>query len=158
VIDRKEYQTFRKAIDSLPDLMSHSKLCIVPPGDAPSSKRFYDAISFFCIPYLLADYFFLPYEGVYVDYEKCIRQLWSRKVEMLSSAINGLRDKEIDGMRECLKEARQRFTWDYEKKPRTGEGLWAMSWALYDKVRMLKPYMNNEMTGFDDDDEISFHV
>jgi hypothetical protein len=158
VIDRKEYKTFRKAIDSLEKRMSDSKLCIVPPGDAPSSKRFYDAISFLCVPYLLADYWFLPYEDVYVDYEKCIRQLSSRKVEKLSAEINGLTEEELDRMKECLTEVRQRFTWDYKKKPRTGEGLWALSWALYDKMRMLKPYRNNEMTGFDDDEDISIRV
>ena len=88
IINRKEYSTFKKALDSLPLKMKSSQFCIVPPGDAPSSKRFYDAISHFCVPFLLADYFILPYEDVAVDYYNCIIQLPSKNVSSLSKILN----------------------------------------------------------------------
>jgi hypothetical protein len=157
-IDRKEYETFKAALISLPEHMSSSKLCIVPPGDAPSSKRFYDAISHLCVPYLLADYFLLPYEDVYVDYEKCMKQLSSRKVDTLAVGINGLSNEHIVEMREELKVAKERFTWDYEEKPKAGQGLWTLSWALYDRWRMLAPYLGGEMAGSGDDRDVSLTV
>jgi hypothetical protein len=158
LIDRQEYATFRAAIDALPERMGRARLCICPPGDAPSSKRFYDAISYFCIPYILTDYWFLPYEDVLIDYEKSLKQLWSRKVHELGRALNAMSIPEVNRMRDELKVVRRRFTWDYELKPRTGEALWTLSWALYDKIRMLKPYLNNEMTGDDEDPEFQFTV
>jgi hypothetical protein len=157
-IDRQEYKTFKKALTLLPEKMSQSKLCIVPPGDAPSSKRFYDAVSHLCIPYLLADYWLLPYEDIYVDYGKCMRQLWSRKVENLADDINGLDEDKISEMREELKNAKERFTWDYEEKPKTGQGLWTLSWALWDRWRMVAPYLGGEMAGDEQDEEVSISL
>lgn len=152
VINRKEYNTFKRALDSLPLKMTQSKYCIVPPGDAPSSKRFYDAISYSCVPFMLADYFILPYEGVAVDYEKCMKQLPSKEVETLSSTLNrDLKDSIIRNLRNNLKDVKEKFTWNYRQMPKAGQGLWTLTWALYDKIQMLKPYENNEMTGYDDD-------
>lgn len=158
VINRKNYSTFKEAVTTLPTWMSHSDMCVVPPGDAPSSKRFYDAISHYCIPYMLADYFLLPYEDIYVEYEKCMRQLSSRRVDEMSANFNAITKQEIKTMKRNLKEVKRRFTWNYEEKPKTGEALWTLSWALYDKMQMLKPYENNEMTGDDLDPEFSIFV
>jgi hypothetical protein len=157
-INRQEYNTFKSALEYLPEGMGHSQLCIVPPGDAPSSKRFYDAISHLCVPVLLADYWLLPYEGVYVDYEKCMKQLFSRKVEELGERINNLTADAINEMRIELRIVKERFTWNYKEKPKAGQGLWTLSWALYDRWRMLAPYLNNEMTGDGFDDEVSIAV
>jgi hypothetical protein len=158
VIKRKSYSTFKSALQSLPEKMSGSQMCIVPPGDAPSSKRFYDAISYYCIPYLLADNFFLPYEDVLVKYEKCMRQLASRKVGALARELNAIPSTDVKRLRKALKIVRERFTWNYEEKPRAGQGLWALSWALYDRIRMLKPYFHTEMTRDLGDPEFSIAV
>jgi hypothetical protein len=48
--------------------------------------------------------------------------------------------------------------WNYEEKPKSGEALWTLSWALYDKYRMIAPYLNNEMTGDDIDPDFSINV
>ena len=58
--------------------------------------------------------------------------------------------------RSKLEHIKKMFTWDYKERPRDGEALWLLSWALYDKNRMLEPYKNNEMTGFDDDPDFEF--
>jgi hypothetical protein len=158
VIKRRSYSTFKAAVTALPETMARARLCIVPPGDAPSSKRFYDAISHFCVPYLLADYFWLPYEDILVDYEKCVRQLPARRVETLARDVAGISNQEIKKMRKALKAARERFTWNYEEKPKAGQALWALTWALYDRIRMMKPYMNDEMTGDAADPEFSIIV
>jgi hypothetical protein len=158
VINRRSYSTFKAAVTSLPETMGRARLCIVPPGDAPSSKRFYDAISHLCVPYVLADHVWLPYEDILVEYEKCVRQLPARKVETLARDVGGISSKEIKKMRKSLKVARERFTWNYEEKPKAGQALWALTWALYDRVRMMKPYMNNEMTGDAADPEFSIIV
>jgi hypothetical protein len=157
-INRQEYDTFKSALAYLPEGMGHSHLCIVPPGDAPSSKRFYDAISYLCIPYLLADYWLLPYEDVYVDYGKCIKQLFSRQVEELSENINKLTNEVFNEMRGELRIVKERFTWNYKEKPKAGQGLWTLSWALYDRWRMIAPYLNGEMAGDGVDDEVSITV
>jgi hypothetical protein len=110
VIKRRSYSTFKSALTSLPKKISRSQICIVPPGDAPSSKRFYDAISYYCIPYLLADNFFLPYEDVLVEYEKCMRQLASRKVGTLAKELNAIPSTEVKRLRKALKIVKERFT------------------------------------------------
>lgn len=157
LINRKEYSTFKNALDSLPLKMKLSKFCIVPPGDAPSSKRFYDAISHYCVPFLLADYFILPYEDIAVDYNNCILQLPAKNVSFLANVLNKEISKgESDLKKKNLKEVNEKFTWNYRKRPKAGQALWTLSWAIYDKVRMLKPYENNEMTGFDNDPSFVF--
>lgn len=143
-------------LDLLPKMMSQSQFCVVPPGDAPSSKRFFDAISNLCIPLLLSDHFTLPYEDTVAQYEKCVVQIPSDKVEELTSIVKSYSEDDIFNMREELAIIRERFTWDYKKPPKEGQGLWTLSWALYDKHRMLMPYNNNELTGFDDDPPIHF--
>ena len=158
VINRKHLETLTQAVTSLPFSMSHSQLCIVPPGDAPSSKRFYDAISHYCIPFLLADGFILPYEDIYVDYSRILKQLPAADVGNISQKITAVTDSEIRDMRQNLVPVRERFTWDYKQKPKTGEALWTLSWAIYDRIQMLKPYMNNEMTGWDPDPNFTINV
>jgi hypothetical protein len=158
VINRREYSTFKTAITTLSDRMSRSELCIVPPGDAPSSKRFYDAVSHYCIPFLVTDYVFLPYEDVFVDYAKCVRQLPSRRLANLSAVLKQMTKGEKKARREELRIARERFTWDYEEPPKAGQALWTLSWSLYDRVRMMKPYLNNEMTGDNLDPDFSITV
>jgi hypothetical protein len=64
----------------------------------------------------------------------------------------------LQRLRKALKIVKERFTWDYEEKPRVGQGLLALSWALHDRIRMLKLYFNNEMTGDVDDPEFSIAV
>jgi hypothetical protein len=103
VINRQTYSTFKTAVTTLADRLSRSELCIVRPGDAPSSKRFPDAISDYCVPYVVADYFFFPYENVFVDYSKCIKQLSSRRIENLSVETKRVKKEEVRSMREGLK-------------------------------------------------------
>ena len=156
LIDRKKYVTFKNALDHIPQKMESSNLCIVPAGDAPISKRFYDSISHLCIPFLLADYIILPYEDVFVDYEKCVKQLPSKEIRFLSKTIKSISKHEIEKLRNYLFQVKELFTWNYKQKPVAGQALWALSWTLYDKIQMLKPYENNELTGYDSDPPFSF--
>ncbi|OHT01585.1 Exostosin family protein [Tritrichomonas foetus] len=157
-IDRKNYTTFKKALESLPSKMKSSQFCIVPPGDAPSSKRFYDAISYSCVPFMLADYFILPYEDIAVDYEKCMKQLPAKDVWKLANILNSFTQKETSELRRNLAAVKEKFTWNYRKKPIAGQALWTLAWSLYDKIQMLKPYENNEMTGYDNDPPFDIFV
>ena len=59
-------------------------------------------------------------------------------------------------MKKNLKSINEKFKWNYRKMPKAGQALWTLSWSIYDKVRMLKPYENNEMTGYDDDPPFNF--
>ena len=158
-IVRNNYTSFRFAIDNLYTFMTSSNLCIVPPGDAPSSKRFYDAINALCIPYLISDYFYLPFEGSAFDYNEFIFQHSSKKIYLLADYLNDLivnKKKLIQKKREKLKLMKERFTWNYKEPPKKGQALWMMAWSLYDKHRMIKPYLNNEMTGYENDYDFEF--
>jgi hypothetical protein len=158
VINRRMYSTFKAALETLPEKMSHSELCVIPPGDAPSSKRFYDAISYCCIPFSVSDYFVLPYEDVYIDYQTVMKQLPAANVDELAGNLGNFSRREGREMRKALEKVRERFTWDYREKPRTGQALWSLSWALYDRFRMIQPYLHNEMTGYDLDPNFSIEV
>jgi hypothetical protein len=150
-IKRNSYKSFLKALNALPRKMSKSQLCIVPPGDAPSSKRLYDAISHLCVPLLISDKFTLPFDGTDIDYESVFTQIPSNNVSQLPEFVANLSKSAIEEMRKKLVRVKEMFTWDYKNPPKAGQALWSLSWALYDKVMMLKPYKNNEMTGYEDD-------
>ena len=156
-IKRRSPKTFTHALRVLPEKMSSSELCVVPPGDAPTSKRLFDAISHLCIPLLIADKITLPYDGLSIDYEKVFIQVPSKNVTQLPSIISNITKEELQQKRNLLKRVKQMFTWDYKKAPKAGESLWSLSWSLYDRMMMLKPYRNNEMTGYDDDPEVDFN-
>jgi hypothetical protein len=100
----------------------------------------------------------LPYEGVYIDYDASIRQLPAEEVGKLADDILKMSAAEKDAKRKALEGARERFTWGYKEKPKAGQALWTLSWALYDRLHMIEPYLNNEMTGYAPDPECSILV
>jgi hypothetical protein len=151
IIIRGDLEQFQQMIDNLAENMANSTFCVVPPGDAPSSKRLYDAISALCIPIIFANRFTLPYDGLFVDYEKISLQIPSKEVETLPEVIASINDDEIKQMQTELIQIRKKFTYDYRNPPHDGEGVWTMCWNIYFRHKMLKPYLNNEMTGFDSD-------
>ena len=156
VIDRHSITDFRSIILQVPNIMGQSDYCIVPPGDAPSSKRFYDAIAALCIPILISDYFMLAFENIPVDYEQALIQIPERGVEDLPQILRMQTPALTEKRREYLKDVKRMMTWGYKDPPKPGEALWMLTWAIYDRHRMIEPYLNNELTGFDDDPPIPF--
>jgi hypothetical protein len=78
----------------------------------PRNISVFVAISHFCVPDVLADYFWLPHEDMFVDNEK-VRQLPARKGGTLAREIS---NREIKKMKKALKIVRERFTWNDEDK------------------------------------------
>ena len=156
-IKRNSPKTFTHALKILPEKMSSSELCVIPPGDAPSSKRLYDAISHLCVPLLVSDKITLPYDGVDIDYNDVFLQIPSKNISTLPSFVSNLTKTELGRIRKTLKRVKEMFTWDYKNPPKPGQALWSLSWALYDRIMMLKPYRNNEMTGYDDDPDVDYN-
>jgi len=150
-INRMSLQSFQEALDSLPENMRASDFCIIPPGDAPSSKRIYDAISHLCIPIIVSDHITLPFDGSFIDYSKILIQVPSKNLSSLSSIIKNKKLSEISYLRRNLRRAKKMFTWDYKSPPKVGESLSSIAWSLYYKYKMIEPYLNNEMTGNDND-------
>jgi hypothetical protein len=66
------------------------------------------AISHFCVPDVLADYFWLPHEDIFVVTRR-VRQLPARRVDTLAHEISNREIKKMTIVRE-------RFTWNYENK------------------------------------------
>ena len=69
-----------------------------------------------------------------------------------SDMISDAEKLEIIRKRENLKIMKERFTWNYKKPPKKGQALQTLSQALFDKFQMIKPYLNNEMTGYENDE------
>lgn len=158
-IVRNNYNSFRAAMGSLSDYMTKSKYCVVPPGDAPSSKRFFDSVQHLCIPLLISDYYVLPFEDVPIDYAGSIIHFPSRQIENnLSTLLKSITPEEYNKQKNALKTTKERFTWDYKLPPKVGQGLWTFSWALYDRHSMMKPYLNNELTNDEGDPDYIFPI
>lgn len=157
-ISRTSPKSLRSAIAKLEKKMGSSNFCIVPPGDAQTSKRLFDAISHLCVPIIVADKITLPYDGTLVDYSEISIQVPSDQIEKLPEIIENFDDNKLKEMREKLLRVREIFTWDYKKPAKPGQSFWNFACNLYYKSEMMKPYRNSEMTGYDNDEFDTFFV
>ncbi|EAY16627.1 Exostosin family protein [Trichomonas vaginalis G3] len=150
-ISRTSPKSVRDILAVLPTKMGSSDFCIIPPGDAPTSKRLYDAISHLCIPIIVADYMTLPFDGTSINYTECVIQIPSKDIEKIPDLVNNFDKNKIKEMRKKLEIVREMFIWDYKNPPNAGQAFWNFAWNLYYKSEMMKPYRNSEMTGYDND-------
>ena len=140
-ISRKGEKNMSKVLHQIAKNMIKSEFCLIPFGDAPSSKRFYDAINYLCIPVIVSDYVFYPYEGLDIDYEKFVIQIPQNEMNFskINSIIKEYGPEKRSKMREEMIKVRDKLIYSL-KRPKVGDAYWRYIWALYDRYHMLSPY------------------
>lgn len=116
-------------LKKLPKMMSQSKYCLVPKGDTPSSKRFYDAIIYGCIPVVISDHFQPAFDKTLIDWSKCTVRIPQRKILNIEKTLRRISDKKYKEMFYYLLDIRNLIRFDVEPNHDTGIG--SMMWELY---------------------------
>lgn len=131
---------FSDFLQCLPYYYKHSNFCISTIGDTPTSKRFYDATYFGCIPLIISDDITLPFSGTYLDFTKFSIKIPQNSINNLSKIIENISEQTIISKRNELKKAAKSFRFRIGEPPRIGEGFWAICWMLYTHYLYLLPF------------------
>jgi len=89
--------------------LRHSKFCLAPRGDTPSSRRLYDSVVAGCIPVLIADDMKLPYQSV-LDWDSFMVRVSEadalRDPAAIADRLEALPDETVSRMQAALGDAR----------------------------------------------------
>jgi hypothetical protein len=118
--------------------MRQSKYCVVPRGDTASSKRFYDAMRYGCLPVVLSDNFRFAYENIVIDDSEFVVRIPQRDVDALPHVVKSISEEHYRAMREKMFVAAEKIALHHGQAPRIGDGFWSLSWVLYAKYLFLE--------------------
>lgn len=96
-------------------LLQTTKFCFMARGDSTSSSRLFDVINSACVPVIVSDWIFLPFQNL-IDYSKFV--IFARESDVISSPqsfIKQLRDvpdENIRLMRKYMKQAKFLVNYD----------------------------------------------
>lgn len=116
-------------LHEIPYAMAKSKYCVVPRGDSPSSKRFYDAVVYGCIPIIIADNFSLSFDKTQVNWDNCVLRIKESEVDTLPYVVGNITESEYQFMYNALMEAKEFVRFDNGVTPYNGVG--SILWELY---------------------------
>ena len=136
VINRSNDTNSSISVEQTPFYMSQSKYCIIPHGDSPSSKRFYDAVIYGCIPVIIADGFVLPFDKTIIDWDQCIIRIPQKDVETLPSVIGNITEAQYQKMYNYLLSNRNFIRFDNGVQSDNGVG--TILWELYYKYQEMQ--------------------
>ena len=129
IMRRSNVNKTKQQLHSVPYVMSKSKFCIVPRGDTPSSKRFYDAVVYGCVPVIISDGYELPFDKTQVNWDDCVIRIPEKDVDTLPEVIGNITDDQYKYMYNALLEAKEYIRFDNGVKPTNGVG--SILWELY---------------------------
>lgn len=98
------------------DKLSTSRFCLILPGDTSSSKRFFSAVSFGCIPVIISDHLRLPFSNI-IDYDTFTIRFSESVVYDISELINHIKSispKQYSLMRCAASEAKKYLIYNYK--------------------------------------------
>ena len=104
---KREQKSDKDKLYQLPYLISKSKYCIVPRGDSSSSKRFYDAVVYGCIPIIISNRFKAPFNTTQINWDECTLRLDESNISQLPDLIANISDDKYRTMFSKLMEARE---------------------------------------------------
>jgi hypothetical protein len=103
--------------------MLHSTFCLVPKGDTPTSRRLFDAIVAGCIPVVVSDGIYLPFDG-FLDWGKFGIKVMEKDVlaegRVIPDFIERIPQEAIKEMRANLLSVREDFIYGRES-PTSGK-------------------------------------
>lgn len=111
--------------------MGKSNICVIPPGDSPTSKRFFDSLNSLCIPYIFSDAIRFPFESVFIDYEKFILMHRMKKLEGIRNDIMLINSGKIKKIREIIRKALPLINDEFGEPYQLNHYSWAWFWFQY---------------------------
>ncbi|OHT12474.1 hypothetical protein TRFO_17617 [Tritrichomonas foetus] len=111
--------------------MTRSNICVIPPGDSPTSKRFFDSLNTLCIPYIFSDAIRFPFEGVFIDYHKFILMHRMKKLEGITHDIMLMNNRKIRQLQSIINEALPVINAEFKEPLKTNHFIWAWFWFQY---------------------------
>ena len=129
IMRRSKIEQTKKQLYQVPYIMAQSKYCIVPHGDTPSSKRFYDSVIYGCIPVIISDGYDLPFDKTQVNWDKCVIRIPESEVDTLPYVIGNITESEYKFMYKALLKAKEFIRFDNGVHPTNGVG--SILWEIY---------------------------
>ena len=81
--------------------MDNAKFCIIPRGNTPWTRRFFDAAMRGCVPAVLSDPVSFPFERL-LDYGAMTLKLPEQWAERLAAELRGVNDSAVERLRGAL--------------------------------------------------------
>jgi len=91
--------------------MDHSKFCIIPRGNTPWTRRFFDAVVRGCVPAVLSDPVSFPFERL-LDYTRMTIKLPEMWAERLAPELRAINDSAIQPLHTALQAYWPAFVYD----------------------------------------------
>ena len=129
IMDRLDLNLTEEQLYLTPYIMSETKYCIVPNGDSPTSKRFFDAILYGCIPVIISDGYEYPFDKTIVNWEECVVKIPQNKIKHIPDIIGNISNERYEHMFQYLQKAREHIRFDNGVLPTNGVG--SILWQLY---------------------------
>ena len=136
IIDRKKQKDLTYQLNKIPFYLANSKYCLVPYGDSPSSKRFYDAVNYGCVPVIISDPFKPAFDKTQINWDNCYIKIPQKDIEKIPDILSNITDERYDEIRKNMLFAREFIRFDNGIKPTNGIG--SILWELFYKI-YLKP-------------------
>lgn len=127
---RKMPHIFSRAHKNI-EKMGKSNICVIPPGDSPTSKRFFDSLNMLCIPYIFSDAIRFPFESVFIDYEKFILMHRMKKLNGINNDIMLINSRKIKQIRSIIKLALPLLNDEFGEPYKLNSYIWAWFWFQY---------------------------
>ena len=128
-MDRDDPEQIAERIKAVPYLMNQSQFCVIPRGDSPSSKRFYDAVMFGCIPVIISDNMEIAYDKTQINWDKCIIRVPENNVYKLQKILESISVEQYMEMFDYLISVQNYIRFDNGVTPENGFG--SLLWELY---------------------------
>lgn len=119
--------------------MLKAKYCVVVKEDRPSSKNFYDAINYGCIPVVFSDEAMFAFDNVMIEYYDFIVHPDESEAKSLNTILQNITTKSYNRRVDIMKNAARLLHFEVDGYPRMGEGFWSFSWMLWTKEAFCEP-------------------
>ena len=129
LMDRKNATQMKDQLYKTPYIMSETKYCIVPKGDTSTSKRFYDAILYGCIPVIISDKYEYPFDKTIVNWDECVVKIPENKLYSIPYVLGNITKDKYEYMFQNLQKVREYIRFDNGVLPTNGVG--SILWQLY---------------------------
>ena len=135
IIKREKPKEMSYQIDKVPFYLANSKYCLVPYGDSPSSKRFYDAVNYGCVPVVISDPFKPAFDKTQINWDNCYVKIPQKDIEKIPDILSNISNERYEEILKNMLFAREFIRFDNGITPTNGIGsiLWELFYHLYFK-------------------------
>ena len=135
---RKQPGIFTKVHKNIEN-MCKSNLCVIPPGDSATSKRFFDSLNMLCIPYIFSDAIRFPFEGVFIDYHKFILMHRMKNLQGIARDIMLINDMKAKQIQNTIRQIIPLINAEFREELKINQYIWGWFWFQYFQAAYISP-------------------